>query len=78
MWPEFAAVCKLVLDKVIPRLLKPLQINGRTIKPCLVHGDMDENTVTDTKTKQTFIFDTGSFYAYNEYELGNWRVVGTE
>lgn len=73
---EFPLVCYLVLDKVIPRLLEPLQSEGRTIKPCLVHGDLwDGNTATDMNTGEPFIFDAGSFYAHNEYELGNWRAA---
>ncbi|KAH3963557.1 hypothetical protein HBI56_235300 [Parastagonospora nodorum] len=72
--PEFQHACKLVVEKVIPRLLEPLQSSGRTIKPCLVHGDLwDENTATDVQTGQSFIFDAASFYAHNEYELGDWR-----
>ncbi len=76
-WPEFKTVCQLILDKVIPRLLEPLQASGRrSIKPCLVHGDLwDENTATDGVTGDAFIFDAGSFYAHNEYEIGNWRAV---
>jgi len=75
-WPEFKLVCQLVLDKVIPRLLEPLQSGGRNIKSCLVHGDLwDENTATDMATGEPFIFDAGSFYAHNEYEIGNWRAV---
>ena len=38
-WPEFDVVCKLTLEKVVPRLLVPLQSEGRVLKPCLVHGD---------------------------------------
>ncbi len=38
-WPEFDIVCKLTLEKVIPRLLLPLQSEGRVLKPCLIHGD---------------------------------------
>lgn len=73
-WPEFYKICDLILEKVIPRLLAPLQAEGRAIKPCLVHGDLwDENTATDMDTGEPFIFDAGSFYAHNEYELGNWR-----
>ncbi|KAJ8124086.1 hypothetical protein ONZ43_g109 [Nemania bipapillata] len=73
-WPEFQKVCKLTLEKVIPRLLGPLQSEGRTIKPCLVHGDLwDENTATDMDTGEPFVFDAGSFYGHNEYEIGNWR-----
>ena len=38
-WPEFEVVCKLTLEKVVPRLLLPLQSEGRYLKPCLIHGD---------------------------------------
>jgi fructosamine-3-kinase len=75
-WPEFKMVCQLILDKVVPRLLEPLQSNGRTIKPCLVHGDLwDENTAMDMATGEPFIFDACSFYAHNEYEIGDWRAA---
>jgi protein-ribulosamine 3-kinase len=73
-WPEFDAVSKLVLDKVIPRLLLPLQSDGRVLKPSLVHGDCwDGNTAMDMKTGDAFIFDVCSFYGHNEYDTGNWR-----
>jgi protein-ribulosamine 3-kinase len=39
-WPEFKVYCDLVLEVVLPRLLRPLQSDGRSIKPCLVHGDL--------------------------------------
>lgn len=72
--PEFQAVSKFLLDRVIARLLRPLQSGGRSIEPCLVHGDLwDENTAGWKSTSRPFIFDVGSFYAHNEYELGNWR-----
>lgn len=74
VWPEFQHVCRLTLEKVIPRLLRPLQSEGRRIKPCLIHGDLwDENTATDMNTGEPFVFDAGSMYAHNEYELGNSR-----
>ena len=38
-WPEFDLVCKLTLQKVVPRLLLPLEADGRVLKPCLIHGD---------------------------------------
>ncbi|KAL8648353.1 MAG: hypothetical protein Q9226_006029 [Calogaya cf. arnoldii] len=73
-WEEFKAVCDLTLEKVVPRLLEPLQSEGRNIKPCLIHGDLwDENTATDMDTGEPFVFDAGSMYAHNEYEIGNWR-----
>ena len=38
-WPEFDVVCRITLEKVVPRLLLPLQSDGRILKPCLLHGD---------------------------------------
>lgn len=75
-WPAFHRVCDLILDKVIPRLLEPLQSEGRSIKPCLIHGNLwDENAATDMDTGEPFIFDGGAFYGHNEYEIGNWRAA---
>lgn len=76
LWPEFKVLCDITLQNVIPRLLEPLQSEGRSIKPCLIHGDLwDENTATDMRTGEPFIFDPGSMYAHNEYETGNWRAI---
>lgn len=38
--PELEKLSVLLLEKVIPRLLRPLETEGRTVKPCLVHGDL--------------------------------------
>ncbi|KAK8043487.1 hypothetical protein PG993_005917 [Apiospora rasikravindrae] len=71
---EYEYHANLVLEKCVGKLLSPLQSNGRSIKPCLVHGDLwDGNTATDVETRKPFIFDGSAFYAHNEYELGNWR-----
>lgn len=73
-WPEFRAVADLILDICIPTLLRPLQSEGRSIKPCLVHGNIwDGNTATNVQTGEPFVFDGSAMYAHNEYELGNWR-----
>lgn len=73
-WPEFEYLSTLVLDKCIPRLLRPLQSEGRTIKPCLVHGNIwDGNTATDIESGEPFVYDGSAFYAHKEDELGNWR-----
>jgi fructosamine-3-kinase len=73
-WPQFDVVCKLTLEKVVPRLLLPLQADGRVLKPSLIHGDCwDGNTAMDMKTGDAFVFDVCSFYGHNEYDTGNWR-----
>ncbi|KAK8123157.1 hypothetical protein PG984_011827 [Apiospora sp. TS-2023a] len=60
--------------KVIPRLLRPLETGGRSIRPSLIHGDMwHGNASTDSETNMPIIFDAASFYAHNEYELAVWR-----
>ncbi|KAJ4386034.1 hypothetical protein N0V93_008926 [Gnomoniopsis smithogilvyi] len=62
------------LNKVIPRLLRPLQTGGRNIKPALIHGDLwHGNASMDADTNEPVIFDAACFYAHNEYELGVWR-----
>ena len=72
-WPEFNQLGGLVVSKVVPALLLPLQTDGRSIKPCLVHGDCwDRNTATG-EDGRAFFFDVASFYAHNEYDLGDWR-----
>lgn len=73
-WPEMEYCAQLILEKCIPLLLRPLQSEGRSIKPCLVHGNIwDGNTATDPRSGGPFIFDGTAFYAHNEFELGNWR-----
>lgn len=37
---EMDELCKQIFDKVIPRLLRPLETEGRSIQPTLVHGDL--------------------------------------
>lgn len=73
-WKDFQNVYERVLTLVLPSLIGPLESDGRTVKPCLLHGDLwDGNVGTDSKTGQTYIFDASSFYGHNELELGMWR-----
>lgn len=66
---------KGMVEKVIPRLLRPLETGGCHISPTLLHGDLhDGNTGTDEATKSPLIFDATSFYGHNEYDLGAWNL----
>lgn len=61
-------------EKVCPRLLRPLETEGRTLVPCLIHGDLwDGNVAVHHKTAQPYIFDASAFWGHNEYELHIWR-----
>jgi protein-ribulosamine 3-kinase len=65
------------VSKVIPRLLKPLESEGRSIIPRLVHGDLwDGNCSVDVATGQPLIFDATPLYAYSECKSrGSQRVL---
>lgn len=62
-------------EKVIPRLLRPLETGGRQITPCLVHGDLwDGNTSTNASIDKPVIFDASSLYAHHECKSGKfWK-----
>lgn len=65
--PEFDELVPAIFDKVIPRLLRPLEAEGRSVKPCLVHGDLwYANSGVDVDKDQPLIFDACCFYAHNE------------
>ena len=63
-----------LFDKVIPRLLRPLETNGRSIEPCLLHSDLwPGNAMPDGNTDKIMIFDSCAFWGHNEADLGSWR-----
>ncbi|KAF9892787.1 hypothetical protein FE257_000376 [Aspergillus nanangensis] len=71
--PEIEVLIPALFEKVIPRLLRPLESEGRWVKPSLVHGDLwYANSGVDAKSNGSLIFDACSFYAHNEYEFGQW------
>lgn len=56
-----------MFEKVIPRLLRPLETSGRRIKPCLIHSDLwPGNVKPDAVTKEPIIFDSCAFWGHNE------------
>ena len=68
--PELDILLPILFDKVIPRLLRPLESDGRSIKPSLVHGDLwFANSGVDAETGTSMIFDACCFYAHNECKL---------
>ncbi|KAI0152909.1 Fructosamine kinase-domain-containing protein [Xylariaceae sp. FL1272] len=68
---EFDEVFQEFFERVIPRLLRPLETGGRSIKPTLLHGDAwSGNIQTDEETGQVIFFDSCCFYGHNELDLG--------
>ncbi len=71
---ELDALLPALFGRVIPRLLRPLESNGRKIKPSLVHGDLwCGNAAIDSQTGAPILFDPASFYAHNECEISSDR-----
>ncbi|CAG8265115.1 unnamed protein product [Penicillium nalgiovense] len=74
-WTRLDNAMKLLLDKVVPRLLGRLYEDNRTVKPCLIHGDLwEQNIGTDPRTENIYIFDACAYYAHHEMAIGMWRV----
>lgn len=64
---EVHELCRLTLEKVVPRLLRPLETGGRKIQPRLVHGDIwDGNVSTNLDSNTPVIYDATCIYAHNE------------
>lgn len=71
---ELNALLEQMFDKVIPRLLRPLQTGGRSIKPSLCHGNMWHGNIgIDRATDEPIIFDPAATYGHNEYDMTSWR-----
>lgn len=72
---ELDALLPALFGTVIPRLLRPLETDGRKVVPVLVHGDLwcGNASIIDEDTEEGIVYDPAAFFAHNEYELGNWR-----
>ncbi|KAL1884047.1 hypothetical protein Daus18300_000156 [Diaporthe australafricana] len=76
---ELEKLMKPYFEKVCPRLLRPLETNGRHIKPVLIHGDLwVGNTAVQAETNDPFLFDSSAFWGHNEYELSYMRPIATD
>lgn len=65
-----------LFEQVIPRLLHPLETDGRKIKPVLVHGDLwcgNTAAVKDSPGRGV-VWNPASFYAHKECEYRNSNV----
>lgn len=54
-------------DMVIPRYLRPLESNGRSVTPCLVHADLWPGNCRYTRNMDTAcVYDANAFWGHNE------------
>lgn len=55
------------LDKAIPRYLGPLESEGRSIKPCLIHSNLwPGNIKRRTSSDELCMFDACAYWGHNE------------
>ena len=66
---ELKELSEQLLEKVIPRLLRPLETGPIPLKPCLIHGDLwYGNTAIELDTGKPITFDASAFWGHNECE----------
>ncbi|KAK4153161.1 Fructosamine kinase-domain-containing protein [Chaetomidium leptoderma] len=64
---ELDVLLPALFERVIPRLLRPMESSGRKIQPSLVHGDLwFGNSGVEQNTGQAVVFDPAGFFAHNE------------
>ena len=64
---EIEELTPAMINKVIPRLLRPLETGDQPIRPCLVHGDLwHGNTSVSVETGDPYVFDSCVLWAHNE------------
>ncbi|KAI0156340.1 Fructosamine kinase-domain-containing protein [Xylariaceae sp. FL1272] len=71
--PEIERLTTLLFNRIIPRLLRPLETGGRTIVPRLLHTDLWDGNLGADNDGSAIIFDPMSMYGHNEFDLGVWN-----
>ncbi|KAG7294474.1 hypothetical protein NEMBOFW57_004548 [Staphylotrichum longicolle] len=57
-------------DKAIPRYLRPLESDGRSITPCLIHSDLWLGNIKPrVSTGELCLFDSCAYWGHNEADL---------
>jgi len=73
-WKNLEQVVRRLITHVVPKVLGPLEADGRVVKPTLIHGDLwDGNVGTDFESGEIYAFDASVYYAHNEMEIAMWR-----
>lgn len=67
---ELQRLAEQTCEKVIPRLLRPMESSGRKLKPTLLHGDLwHRNVGVDVMTDEPVLYDCCSFFGHHECKL---------
>jgi hypothetical protein len=64
---ELTALKTALFGKVIPRYLGPLETEGRTIQPCLIHSDLWPGNIKPmAPSDELCMFDASAYWGHNE------------
>lgn len=67
---EMEAAFELFITRTIKLALEPLQSDGQSQKPSIIHGAMwGENAAINLATNEPVVFDCMTMYAHNEFEI---------
>ncbi|KAJ5714850.1 Fructosamine/Ketosamine-3-kinase [Penicillium malachiteum] len=73
-WKDLEQLIDRLITHVVPQVLGPLEANGQTVKPTLIHGNLwDENIGISLENGRIYAFDACSHYAHHEMEIAIWR-----
>lgn len=73
-WKDLEQQVDKLLSHVVPELLGPLEADGRTVKPTLIHSNLwDGNIGLRLENGETCAYDSCVHYAHNEMEIAMWR-----
>ena len=67
---EFTCLQIAFFEKVVPRLLRPLETGGRTIAPCLIHSDLWPGNIKPMANHRGIcMFDSCTYWGHHEGTL---------
>jgi len=72
--PKLDRLLNVLFNRVIPRLLRPLETGGRTVTPVLLHTDLWAGNSGIDPEGLPIIFDPCSMYGHNEFDIGVWAM----
>ncbi|KAK4678651.1 hypothetical protein QC764_309590 [Podospora pseudoanserina] len=71
---ELERLRPLFFEKVLPRFLRPLESDGRSVTPCLIHADLwPGNVKYQTDGETVCVYDACAMWGHNEVDLGVFR-----
>ncbi|KAI1328104.1 Fructosamine kinase-domain-containing protein [Xylariaceae sp. FL0255] len=70
--PVMETLVQVLFNRLIPRLLRPLETGGREIQPRLLHTDFWDGNASVDEQGLPIMFDPCCMYGHNEFDVGVW------